>query len=127
MKKVAIACLIVLCGCASPSGSHIVTGKTRTPVQASDVQLYTSPPAIFETIGLVNGKCEFLTTHGQQGATDKALARAKKEAGALGANGLLISAPSAKSSSVFIPTQYGGFESQQNSVEVSGVAIFAPN
>lgn len=76
----------ILAGCAS--GSVIVTGKIGTPVPADQVKLYLEPPADFEVIGLVNASSDSGWT--EQGSVNYAIAELKKQAGKIGANGVLI-------------------------------------
>ena len=47
---------ISLVACAS--GSAIVTGTKRTPLEPSQVKLYLDPPATFEVIGIVNASSD---------------------------------------------------------------------
>lgn len=77
---------VLLLGCAS--GSAVVTGTKRPPIAVSDVQLFVKPPAQYEVIGVVRASSESGLT--QQGSTDYAVEELKKQAAALGANGLLF-------------------------------------
>lgn len=73
---------------ACASGSAIVTGTTRTPVAPQEVKLYLDPPEAFEVIGLVNATSDAGWT--DQGSLNYAVGELKKQAGKLGANGVLL-------------------------------------
>lgn len=78
--------LALLTGCAT--GSHKVTGTIGPAVSPDQVVIYDTMPANAKIIGTV-------TAHSFGGLTaanahNFALAKAKREAGALGANGLVV-------------------------------------
>jgi hypothetical protein len=79
---------VVLTITACASGSAIVTGTTKTPVAANQVTVYLEPPSEYEVIGIVNASSDAGWT--QQGAMDYAVEELKKQAGKLGANGVLL-------------------------------------
>ncbi len=81
-----LALAFKLAGCAS--GSAIVTGTTKPPVAAEQVAIYLDPPADFEVIGLVSASSDAGWT--EQGSMNYAIDELKKQAGALGANGVLL-------------------------------------
>ncbi len=90
MKKFKTTLLIIyflsIVGCAT--GSHIVTGKTRPPINPNNVQLYLEPPPEYETIGIVEAASDVeLST---QAAQDRAIQELKKQAAQIGANGVLV-------------------------------------
>jgi hypothetical protein len=74
---------------ACASGSAIVTGAKRPPIALEQVKLYLEQPADFEVIGLVTASSDAGWT--DQGSVDYAVRELKKQAAALGANGLLLS------------------------------------
>lgn len=78
----------VLASAACASGSAIVTGTTRTPVAPKAVKLYLDPPESFEVIGLVSATSDAGWT--DQGSMNYAIEELKKQAGKLGANGVLL-------------------------------------
>jgi hypothetical protein len=80
--------LAVLAIAACASGSAIVTGTRRTPVAPEQVVIYLEPPAEFEVIGLVNASSDAGWT--DQKSLDYAINELKKQAGKLGANGVLL-------------------------------------
>lgn len=77
---------ITLVACAS--GSSIVTGKKRAPLNPNHVKLYTEPPTNYEVIGIVNASSDAGWT--EQGSVDYAIEELKNQAAKLGANGVLL-------------------------------------
>ncbi|HIG43692.1 MAG TPA: hypothetical protein EYQ14_24645 [Gammaproteobacteria bacterium] len=75
-----------LAGCAS--GSSIVVGEVKTPIEPSQVILYLEVPDNYEIIGIVNASSDSGWT--QQGSVDYAVQELKNQAAKLGANGILI-------------------------------------
>ena len=49
-------CVFILTACAS--GSAIVTGTTRDPIDPSQVTLYLEPPEAYESIGIVKASSD---------------------------------------------------------------------
>ncbi len=80
--------LAVLAIAACASGSSIVTGTTRTPIASGQVGLYLEPPAEFEMIGLISASSDAGLT--EQSSVNFAIEELKKQAGKLGANGVLV-------------------------------------
>src|SRR5688572_15565157 len=93
-----IAALAVLALSACASGSAIVTGKTRSPIAPERVKLYLEQPATFETIGLVSASSDAGWT--EQDSVNYAIAELKRQAGKLGANGVLLLASGETTSTV---------------------------
>ena len=91
-----IVTTLALAGCAS--GSAIVTGTKRPPLEPDKVVLYLEPPAQFEVIGLVSASSGSGWT--QQMSVDYALKELKAQAARLGANGLILSPTVGTESSV---------------------------
>lgn len=88
MKRMAFALwLLALISCAS---SHVMIGKARPPILASDVKLYLRPPAKFEEIALLESSSKSSWSFSDQGKMNKAIERLKEEAAKLGANGVLL-------------------------------------
>lgn len=81
-----LAAMLLLTGCAS--GSAIIVGEVREAVDPSQVKLYLDAPESFETIGIVTASSDAGWT--EQGSVDYAVEELKKQAGKLGANGVLI-------------------------------------
>ncbi len=79
--------VIFLASCAT--GSAIVTGTERTPIDPTLVNLYLeTPPENYEVIGLVNASSDAGWT--DQESMDYAIQELKNQAAKIGANGVLI-------------------------------------
>ena len=75
--------------------SHVIVGETQTPIDYTDVKVYTDYPDNYEEIAIIEASSDLAFkdlsiefTHQQK--TNKALERLKKEAASLGANGVVI-------------------------------------
>ena len=86
--EILIIALLALLLTACASGSAIVTGTKRTPLNPSEVRLYLEAPASFEVIGLVNASSDGGWT--EQESQDYAVQELKSQAAKLGANGVLL-------------------------------------
>jgi len=84
------AVVVAFTAAACASSSVVVTGTTRDAVAPSMVQLYPRPPADYEVIGVVRASSEW--GWNEQGSMNYALEELKKQAAAIGANGLLVKA-----------------------------------
>jgi len=87
---------ILMTACAS--GSVIVTGTKRAPLEPSLVKLYLDPPAKFEVIGIVNASSDAGWT--EQDSVDYAVQELKNQAAKIGANGVLLGATGESTSTV---------------------------
>jgi hypothetical protein len=85
------ASVLMLSGCAS--GSAIVTGERRPPVAPANVKIYAEPPAKYQIIGVISASSRSGWT--KQTTTNRAIENLRRQAGNLGANGVLISDTSA--------------------------------
>lgn len=126
MKKIISLSIIILLGiniysCAS--GSAIVTGTVRSPIDPKQVKLYLETPEKYEVIGLVNASSDSGLT--EQGDMDYAVAELKKQAAKIGANGiLLISSGDSTTGAV----SYGyGYTAAVKAKTLQGKAIFVEN
>jgi len=121
MKQTILGFILILTGCAT--GSHIITGTARPVFPSESVKLYASPPANFETIGIVTAT---LTGADSQRASDLRVAELKKQAGMIGANGVLLGMQTpTPPQSTYIYNPYGGmFITSQNGATINGTAIF---
>ena len=77
-----------LAGCATTS--HVITGKPRTPIDPSQVTLYSSAPPKYEEIAVIEASSRSSFSFGDQKKMDAVIERLKKEAASLGANGVLL-------------------------------------
>jgi hypothetical protein len=88
MKRLGfLALLVLLTGCVT--GAHLVTGKAQVPVAVEAVQIYQTAPTNSELIGTVIAQA----LGDDQCAMDRGVARLKREAAKIGANGLVINLP----------------------------------
>ena len=88
--------VLFVAGCAS--GSTIVTGAKRPPIDPNQVKLYLQPPSNYEVIGIVNASSDAGWT--EQGSQDYAVQELKNQAAKLGANGVLLTTTGEKTSTV---------------------------
>lgn len=81
-----ILTLPILCGCST--STHVVFGPKRPPVPVAAVRLYYEPPARYEVVALLDASGSSLRS--RQREVDQVVTRLKREAAALGANGVLL-------------------------------------
>lgn len=90
MNTVRFAGLLLLAttlvGCASTS--KVMLGQAYAPTDPAQVRIYTTPPA--GSIEIAQLESSSAVGFGTQGQTDAAIARLKREAAALGANGVVL-------------------------------------
>lgn len=97
MKRIYIIFIAIFLLSSCASGSYILTGQKRDPINPSLVKLYTSPPKIYEVIGIINASSDSGWT--QQGDMDYAVSELKEQAAKLGANGILLTGTGESTSS----------------------------
>ena len=119
-------------GCASTS--KVMLGQARAPVDPATVQIYSTPPA--GSVEIAQLESSSAVGFGTQGQTDAAIARLKREAAALGANGVILMGVGGAGSPVGMSVgagSYGrhtagglsvGIPTQQK--RAAGVAIWVP-
>ena len=96
MKYIFLLVIFLLAGCAS--GSSIVVGEVREPIEPSQVKLYLEIPETYEIIGIVTASSDAGWT--EQGSVDYAVEELKNQAAKLGANGVLIESTGTQNSTV---------------------------
>lgn len=123
---------LVMGGCASTS--KVMLGQARAPVDPASVQIYSTPPA--GSVEIAQLESSSAVGFGTQGQTDAAIARLKREAAALGANGVILMGVGSGGSPVGMSVgagSYGrhtagglsvGIPTQQK--RAAGVAIWVP-
>ncbi len=74
------------------TASHVIVGKTRPPIAATQVKIYLHPPANYEEIAILEATSEGSPAITAQGKTNKVIERLKNDAAQLGANGILLQA-----------------------------------
>ena len=97
MKRIHIIFIAIFLLSSCASGSYILTGQKRDPMNPSLVKLYTSPPIKYDVIGIVNASSDSGWT--QQGDMDLAVSELKEQAAKLGANGILLTGTGESTSS----------------------------
>jgi hypothetical protein len=80
--------IVALGGCA-PS-THVLVGTARPPISPSEVKIYSSPPANFQEIAVLDASNSSAFGTGGQKSVDKVIERLKIEAAKLGANGVIL-------------------------------------
>ncbi|GAA3926445.1 hypothetical protein [Luteimonas lutimaris] len=84
--SILLSCLL-LAACAS---SALVTGTPRAPIDPSQVRVYFQAPAgVYEEIALLESNSGAFT-YGEQNKMNSVVAKLRKEAAKLGANGVLF-------------------------------------
>lgn len=79
---------LMLIGCASASGTYLITGTQREALGAESVVIYTEFPAQYEIIGIVTASSDAGWT--EQDSLNYAVAELKRQAAKIGANGVVI-------------------------------------
>jgi hypothetical protein len=118
---VLIMCLLTLIGCAT--GSSIVTGQKRAPIDFNLVKLYLETPENYEAIGIVKASSDAGWT--EQDSVDYAIEELKKQAAKLGANGVLLMTTGEQTSMIMGDNGQGGFYAIPVTEQtISGKAIY---
>lgn len=129
---IALALSLLAAGCASTS--KVMLGQARAPVDPATVRIYSTPPA--GSVEIAQLESSSAVGFGTQGQTDAAIARLKREAAALGANGVILMGVGAGGSPVGMSVGAGSFgrhsagglsmgiPTQQK--RAAGVAIWVP-
>lgn len=81
-----VALATLLAGCAGTS--RMMLGEARPPIDPSQVRIYRTPPP--GAVDIAELEASSAIGFGTQGQADAVMARLRREAAALGANGLLI-------------------------------------
>ena len=120
-----LAAMLLIGGCAS--GSSIVTGQKRAPIDPAQVKVLLQMPPNHEVIGLVQSKSMGGMT--EQDRQNYALDELKKQAADIGANAVVLNTAGEEvtTGATFIPQPYGGgmfvpYQSRQKTL--SGTAIY---
>jgi hypothetical protein len=139
MKKplLTLVLLLVISGCTIMKTSNVLVGEKKTPVSPTLVKLYTTPPSKYVEIALlsVDAGHDFKP---DQIVMDEAVEKLKEEAGALGANGVIITSIGEKGTGSSVGMGVGTATSKGNMVtgnsmmvvtgqrfkNISGTAIF---
>ncbi len=90
MRKLAILLVLtvlLLGGCATTS--HVMLGPPMPALAPEQVRVYTTPPPKYREIALVEAASGPFT-YGEQNKLDSVMAKLRREAASLGANGILL-------------------------------------
>ncbi len=87
-KRFAIAAAIALAAAGCASTSKVMIGQARPPIDPALVQVYGTPPP--GSVEIAQVEATSAAGFGTQGQTDSAVARLKREAAKLGANGVVM-------------------------------------
>jgi hypothetical protein len=128
-----LGALLALAGCASTS--KVMLGQARAPVDPASVQIYSTPPA--GSVEIAQLESASAVGFGTQGQTDAAVMRLKREAAALGANGVILMGVGSSGSPVGMSVGAGSYGSHvgggvgigipTTQKRAAGVAIWVPN
>ena len=86
LRSILVLALLAVAGCASTS--KVMLGPARAPIPAESVRVYVEPPERFQEIARLEADSPI--GFGTPGQTDSAIATLRREAAALGANGLVL-------------------------------------
>jgi len=124
--------LLAAAGCASTS--RVMLGQARAPIDPALVQVYSTPPP--GSMEIAQLESSSAVGFGTQGQTDAAVARLKREAAALGANGVVIMGVGSSGSPVGMSVGAGSYGSHvgggvgigipTTQKRAAGVAIYVP-
>jgi len=106
----ALVCWVfLLAACATTS--HVITGKTQTPIDPSQVKIYSTAPPDYKEIAVIDATSRWSFSFGDQKKMDTVMERLRREAASLGANGVLLQSTGSESGagiSTGIGTGVGG-------------------
>jgi hypothetical protein len=88
MKLVIFLCIVACCS-ACTTGSALVTGQQRTPIDPGAVTLYDEAPAGYELVGFVEAASD-VRLYSLKAAEERAFVELKKQAAKIGANGVIV-------------------------------------
>ncbi|MDH3977204.1 MAG: hypothetical protein OEU86_01710 [Gammaproteobacteria bacterium] len=75
---------------ACASSSHVMIGGKRTPIPMTEVKVYKEEPESFDVIATIDASSKHSLAFTRQQKLNTTLARLKKEAANLGANGIIL-------------------------------------
>lgn len=135
MKFRLIAVVVLATALTACAGtSKVMLGQPRAPIDASQVQIYPTPPP--GSVEIAQLEASSAVGFGTQGQTDAAVERLKREAAALGANGVILMGVGSSGSPVGMSVgagRYGrnvgggvGIGIPTTQKKAAGVAIYVP-
>jgi hypothetical protein len=127
-----LALVLALGACAGTS--KVMLGQARPPVDPAQVRIYTTPPP--GSVEIAQLESSSAVGFGTQGQTDAAVARLKREAAALGANGVILMGVGSSGSPVGMSVGAGSYGRHSaggigigiptTQKKAAGVAIYVP-
>ena len=118
--------VLLISGCAT--GSGIVTGQTRPPIDPKQVRVLLQPPPNHEVIGLVEARSMGGMT--DQDKQNYALEELKKQAAAIGANAIVLNTTGTEvtTGGTFIKQPYGGgvfvpYQARQKTLSATAIYV----
>ena len=91
MKRYLVGIIIILTVLSACStSSRQIVGVKRTPLSSSDVQIYRLKPAEYEQIAFIQASSKNSLAFSDEAMQQVIIQRLKKEAAALGANGIIL-------------------------------------
>ena len=121
-----------LAACAGTS--KVMLGQARAPVDPAQVRIYTTPPP--GPVEIAQLESSSAVGFGTQGQTDAAVARLKREAASLGANGVILMGVGSSGSPVGMSVGAGSYGRHSaggigigiptTQKKAAGVAIYVP-
>ncbi|HEY5972041.1 MAG TPA: hypothetical protein VIT22_08720 [Pseudoxanthomonas sp.] len=130
------AAILLLAGTltACAGTSKVMLGQARPAIDPTQVRIYTTPPA--GSVEIAQLESSSAVGFGTQGQTDAAVARLKREAAALGANGVILMGVGSSGSPVGMSVGAGSYGRHSaggigigiptTQKKAAGVAIYVP-
>ena len=118
-----LAVTLLLSSCAT--GSVLVTGQTRNPIEVNQVRIYIEAPEKYDVIGLIKASYDWGLT--EQSALNQAKEKLIEQAAMLGANGIILDRPTNVinvNTSQSTPSNQSTATWNTATATLSGVAIF---
>lgn len=126
MNRLCFLVVVLIGGCAT--GSGIVTGQQRAPIDPGQVKVLLQAPPNHEVIGLVEARSMGGMT--DQEKQNYALEELKKQAAAIGANAIVLNTTGTEvtSGGTFISQPYGGgmfvpYQTRQKTLSATAIYV----
>ena len=120
---IALGIALASSGCASTS--KVMLGQVRAPLDPASVQIYSTPPP--GSVEIAQLESSSAIGFGTQGQTDAAIARLKRGAAALGANGVILMGVGSGGSPVGMSVGAGSFGRHGGGGLSVGIPMRPPN
>jgi len=88
MKLVPLLLALLLAGCVD-TGSHVMIGQARAPIDANQVKIYDKHPYYYTVIAHVASDSGAMWLLSDTATSEEAMRQLRMEAAKLGANGLI--------------------------------------